>query len=129
VKVVASIAQEKSQKEDVKIMKSGSGELFGKNGGKGFTKLECKFSNSPLFALNVDASHNQIVVCLYVISNRTMTKVSEMHVLVQEFIKQCKLKVSHVKVKRTKLSEKLIRLNFNMEDWRVVTFDAQNLVA
>jgi hypothetical protein len=58
-----------------------------------------------------------------------MTKVSEMHVLVQEFIEQCKLKVSPVKVKRTKLSDKLIRLNFNMEDWRMETFDAQNLVA
>jgi len=39
------------------------------------------------------------------------------------------LKISHVKVKRTKLFEKLIRLNINMEDWKVVTFDAQNLVA
>lgn len=78
--------------------------------------LECKFLNSSLFALNVDASHNQIVVCPYVISNRTMTKISEVHVLVQEFIKQCKSKVSDVKFKRTKLSKKLIQLNFNMDD-------------
>lgn len=92
MKVVASIAQEKAQRKEVKIMKSGSRELFGKNGGKGSTKLECKFSNSPLFALNMDASHNQNVVCLYVISNRTMTKVSEMHVLVQEFTEQCNWK-------------------------------------
>jgi hypothetical protein len=43
--------------------------------------------------------------------------------------KSCKSKVSHVKVKRTKLSEKFIRLNFSMDDRRVVTLDAQNLVA
>lgn len=128
MKALASIAQKKAQREEVKIMKSGFGELFGKNGGKGSTKLGCKFLNSPLFALNVDASHNQIVVCPYVISNRTMTKVSDVHVLVQEFIKQCKSKVSHVKVKKTKLFKKLLRLNFNMDDRRVVTLDAQILV-
>ncbi len=83
VKAVASTTQEKAQREEVKIMKSGSRELFGKNGGKGSTKLECKFLNSSFFALNVDASHNQIVVCPYVISNKTMTKISEVHVLVQ----------------------------------------------
>jgi len=127
VKAIASITQEKVQREEMKIMKSGSEELFGKNEGKGSTKLECKFSNSLLFALNVDASHNQIMVCPYVISNRAMTKVSEVHVLVQ--IDQCKSKVSHIKVKKTKLSEKFIRLNFNMDYQRVVTLDAQNLVA
>jgi len=129
VKAITSIAQEKVQREEMKIIKSGSEELFGKNEGKGSTKLECKFSNSLLFALNVDASHNQIMVCPYVISNRTMTKVSEVHVLVQKFIDQCKSKVSHIKVKKTKLSEKLIRLNFNMDYQRVVTLDAQNFVA
>ncbi len=43
-------------------------------------------------------------------------KISEVHNFVQELIKQCKSKILHLEVDRTKLSNKLVGLKFNMED-------------
>jgi hypothetical protein len=85
VKVIASIAWEKAWREEAKIMKSGFEELSKKSGGEGFAKFERKFLNSPLSALNVDALDKQhVAMCPYGVLKRAMTKVNEVHNLVQD---------------------------------------------
>lgn len=88
MKVATSTAQKKAWKEKTIIMKSGFEELFRKNGDERSAIFERKFSNSPLSTLNVDALDKQLVaMCPYDVSERVMTKISEVHNLVQEFTK------------------------------------------
>lgn len=87
MKVVASTPQKKAWKEKTRIMKNGFEELFRKSGGQRSTIFECRFSNSPLFTLNVDALNKQLVaMCPYDVLEKVMTKVSGVHNFVQELI-------------------------------------------
>jgi hypothetical protein len=53
---------------------------------------------------------------MYGILPMEFTKVGEIHVFLVDLLKQSNTKVLHMETEKTRLSEKLIRLQFNMED-------------
>jgi hypothetical protein len=55
-----------------------------------------------------------------------MTKV---HDLVHELLHQCNKKILHLEVQKTKLSEKLVGLEFSMENQKATTFNEKNSIS
>lgn len=62
----------------------------------------------------------------HVVNN--LNKVGDFHKFLNDLLKLSKAKVLHLKATRTKLSEKLIRLKFNMEDCQITMLEMQKSI-
>ncbi len=128
MKAAAIIAQEKVQREEVKMFKSGSLEFSRKGASDTTSRFECKLCGFVVIE-TIDQFDKLAIVCPYHVLDTNMSKVTKVHDLVHKLLQQRNKKILDLEVEKTKLFEKIIKLNFSMEDQKTTTLDAKNSIA
>jgi hypothetical protein len=89
--------------------------LSWRGGGEGFGKYDYKFYKSKQPNV-VDSFDRETLICPYGVSPTKLARVIEVHVLIQDLLKQCGTRIAIQEEKRSKFFEKLVGMKFNMED-------------
>ncbi len=67
-------------------------------------------------------------MCPYCVLDTSTSKVIKVHDLMHKLLQQCNKKILHLEVEKSKLSKKLIKLKFPMEDRKATALDAKNSI-
>ncbi len=115
-KAVVSIAREKAQWKEVKVMKSGgSMDMIELSVGKMCGGVKGDVWKSWLTIVKLERGFKALqMFCPFTISTSKITQLDEVHKLLGELLKNAMLKVSHLETEKTKLLEKPIGMKFNV---------------
>lgn len=68
------------------------------------------------------------VQCPFWVSDLGVKQAGDMHLLLHDLLKFSLVKVSYLEVEKIRLSKKLVRFQFNMEDHRTVAIKVQKSI-
>jgi hypothetical protein len=108
-------------------MKSGVSVELSKMGG--FAKVFGRLNSMSKYMLSTLTKGMPIGKCPHGVSPTKVLKVGELTNVLDDLLKWTKAKVLHLEAERNKLSEKLIGLQFNMEECHVLALQAQDAIA